>query len=73
MNSVTDGVLLSDADLFALSGLTTDGDVILDEEYDEYSQLPEVLQGTFTREQYLWLSDGEKAGLMQAMTEPEAI
>jgi hypothetical protein len=38
---------------------------------DEYSQLPEPIKGLYTREQYLWLSDLEKATLIQRETECE--
>jgi hypothetical protein len=40
---------------------------------DEWDNVPEVIkQQGITREQWLWLSDGEKARLIQDMTEPEA-
>ena len=39
---------------------------------DEYDALPEPIKLYHTREQWLWLSDMEKARLIQDETEPEA-
>lgn len=38
---------------------------------DAYDGLPEPIKASYTREQYLWLSDNEKATLEQRETEPE--
>lgn len=38
---------------------------------DEYDGLPEGIRAYYTYEQYLWLSDGEKAALIQTETEPD--
>lgn len=38
----------------------------------EYEALPEAIKNLYTLEQYLWLSDDEKARLVQTETEPEA-
>lgn len=38
---------------------------------DGYESLPEVLKQYYSREEYLWLSDEEKARLVQSETEPE--
>lgn len=40
--------------------------------HDPYDQLPEMIKNTYTPEEYLWLSDHEKATLIQRETEPEA-
>jgi hypothetical protein len=37
----------------------------------EYDALPEFLRAIYSYEQYQWLSDGEKARLIQTETEPE--
>lgn len=37
----------------------------------EYDALPESIRMVYSYEQYLWLSDREKAHLIQAETEPE--
>lgn len=37
----------------------------------DYDQLPESIKALYTQEQYLWLSDDEKATLIQRETEPE--
>jgi hypothetical protein len=39
---------------------------------DEYSELPESIRMNYTREEYLWLSDHEKATIVQRECEPEA-
>jgi hypothetical protein len=38
---------------------------------DEYDQLPVGIQLTYSRNEYLWLSDWEKATLLQRETEPD--
>lgn len=38
---------------------------------DEYSTLPESIRALYSREEYLWLSDGQKARLVQRETEPD--
>lgn len=42
---------------------------LLEEPYD---QLPEPIKRSYTRDEYLWLSDAEKATLVQRECEPEA-
>lgn len=36
-----------------------------------YDQLPESIKALYRPDQYLWLSDNEKARLVQTETEPE--
>ena len=38
---------------------------------DDYEQLPEPIKMIYTRTEYLWLSDAEKADLVQRECEPE--
>ena len=38
---------------------------------DDYAQLPEPIKLSYTRQEYLWLSDSEKATLVQQECEPE--
>ena len=38
---------------------------------DDYEQLPEPIKTIYTRVEYLWLSDAEKADLVQRECEPE--
>lgn len=38
---------------------------------DDYEQLPELIKTIYTRVEYLWLSDAEKADLVQRECEPE--
>ncbi len=38
---------------------------------DPYEALPLPVRLSLTRQEYLWLSDAEKASLEQDMTEPE--
>ena len=38
---------------------------------DDYEQLPEAIKHTITRKEFLWLSEGEKARLIQSECEPE--
>jgi hypothetical protein len=44
----------------------------MSEAADDYDKLPRCIQGMYTRQQWLWLSDGGKAGLIQRECEPEA-
>lgn len=37
----------------------------------DYQALPEAIRAMYSFEQYLWLSDREKAQLIQAETEPD--
>ena len=46
-------------------------DALAESEQDDYEQLPEPIKQTMTRTEYLWLSDAEKAGLVQQECEPE--
>ena len=38
---------------------------------DPYEQLPEAIRQYYSRQEYLWLSDAEKAHLIENETEPE--
>lgn len=38
---------------------------------DPYDQLPEVIRQYYSRTEYLWLTDEQKAHLTQENTEPE--
>ena len=38
---------------------------------DEYEALPECVRQYYSRTEYLWLTDRQKAGLLQAETEPD--
>lgn len=38
---------------------------------NEYDQLPESIKVTLSHREWLWLSDAEKARLIQDETEPE--
>lgn len=38
---------------------------------DDYDDLPEPIKGSYTREEFLWLSDAEKANLVTQECEPE--
>lgn len=38
---------------------------------DPYLQLPEGIRGAVSRKEYLWMTDSQKAGLIDAETEPE--
>lgn len=40
-------------------------------EEDDYDRLPEPIKLSYTRQEYLWLSDEEKAGLITLECEPE--
>lgn len=39
---------------------------------DDYDNLPRCIQGMYTKQQWLWMSDKGKAGLIQRECEPEA-
>lgn len=41
-------------------------------EKDDYEELPECIRQYYTRDEYLWLSDGQKAAIEREETEPEA-
>ena len=38
---------------------------------DPYEQLPEAVRQYYSRSEYLWLSDDQKAHLIENETEPE--
>lgn len=40
--------------------------------YREYLALPDAIRALYSFENYLWLSDLEKARLIQAETEPDS-
>jgi hypothetical protein len=42
-----------------------------DDQDDDYDRLPEPIKASYTRLEYLWLSDAEKATLVQHECEPE--
>ena len=42
-----------------------------DASQDDYDRLPEPIKLSYTRVEYLWLSDEEKASLEQKECEPE--
>ena len=46
-------------------------DALAESGQDDYSQLPEPIKQAYTRAEYLWLSDAEKATLVQQECEPE--
>ena len=46
-------------------------DADLNEDPTPYEQLPEAIRQYYSLQEYLWLSDGQKANLMQEETEPE--
>jgi len=54
-------------DLLALLGST-----VLQGGSDEYDRLPEALKMTYSRQEYMWLSDAEKATLVHRDCDPEA-
>lgn len=39
--------------------------------HDPYDDLPEAINQYYSRQEYLWLTDAEKAALLQRETEPE--
>lgn len=39
--------------------------------HDPYDDLPEAIQQYYSRQEYLWLTDAQKATLMQDETEPD--
>lgn len=38
----------------------------------QYDDLPEAIKATLPQREWLWLSDGEKARLIQTETEPDS-
>jgi hypothetical protein len=38
---------------------------------DDYEKLPASIQAIYSRKEWLWLSDAEKAGLVERECEPE--
>lgn len=45
---------------------------VLSKSADPYDTLPTAIRQYYSREQYLWLTDAEKASLIQRETEPDA-
>jgi hypothetical protein len=43
----------------------------LSSQHDPYDALPEVIRQYYSRNEYLWLTDDQKAHLFQENTEPE--
>jgi hypothetical protein len=39
--------------------------------HDAYDELPEIIRHLYTPQQWLWLSDGQKARLVQSECEPD--
>lgn len=39
--------------------------------FTEYDALPEIIRGHITRKEYLWMSDDQKANLIEELTTPE--
>lgn len=56
-----------------MNGLFDYEQVVLVDEYDEYQALPEAVRCSYSREQWLWLGDGQKQRLVEQETEPEAV
>ena len=46
-------------------------DALAENAQDDYEQLPEPIKMIYTRTEYLWLSDAEKAGIVQRECEPD--
>lgn len=46
-------------------------DDVLTTPSDPYDALPEAIRQYYSRTEYLWLSDDQKAHLIEAETEPE--
>lgn len=46
-------------------------DESLSNQSDPYDQLPEAIKQYYTRSEYLWLTDSQKASLIESETEPE--
>lgn len=46
-------------------------DALGERENDDYAQLPEPIKQIYSRAEYLWLSDEEKARLIEQECEPE--
>lgn len=46
-------------------------DALAENAQDDYEQLPEPIKMLYTRVEHLWLSDAEKADLVQRECEPE--
>lgn len=44
---------------------------IVQPEGDDYANLPQAVKTHYTRDEYLWLSDAEKATLVQRECEPD--
>lgn len=44
---------------------------MIEEHEDQYDALPISIRVLYTREEYLWLSDAEKANLIRMETEPD--
>ena len=44
---------------------------LLEPAEDDYDRLPEPIKATYTRVEYLWLSDAEKSRLIETECEPE--
>ncbi|HNG03201.1 MAG TPA: hypothetical protein PKH05_10230 [Nitrospira sp.] len=38
---------------------------------DDYANLPESIRAVYSRDEYLWLTDGQKTRLVQRETEPD--
>jgi hypothetical protein len=45
---------------------------VIDQQLDDYGRLPMALKMVYSRTEYDWLSDAEKASLIERSCEPEA-
>lgn len=55
----------------SVTGESFSGPTTNDETNDDYDELPEVVRQYYSRKEYLWLTDQQKADLIQLETEPE--
>ena len=46
-------------------------DSIHENHHDDYEELPECIRQYYSRSEYLWLSDNQKAHLIESECEPE--
>lgn len=46
-------------------------DALAEAGHDEYDALPEPIKEIYSRKEYLWLTDEQKAGLIDQECEPE--
>lgn len=46
-------------------------DPLAEARQDDYEQLPEPIKSTYSREEFMWMSDQQKNDLIQQECEPE--